>query len=458
MIFRADEIASATGGRLVQSGPAGPVGTDSRRLQPGMWFLALVGENFDGHDFLPHALAAGCAGVIASRAPKGWTAGLVLVPDTLRALQELASWVREAYPGVVVGVTGSAGKTTTRAMAALALEGLGPVHQTEGNLNNLIGVPLTILRAPLAAAAWVLEMGMNHLGEIWRLQEIGRPTVRLITNVGAAHLEGLGTLEGVAKAKGELFAGARAGDICCVNLDDPRVAAMPIPAGVRVLTWGQHRDAEVRLTDAVVDNEQLVTRFRVEVGDQAVLGQIRSPGLHLARNATAAVAVAVAARAPLEGLGRRLGRYEPVGMRNRVETRADGVRVLNDAYNANPMSMAASLRALSEIRGGRRVALLGDMLELGASEAASHREVLELALSLGLDLIGVAGPRFGEAARALGVEARVILAPDATALGERMRGTLHARDVVLVKGSRGVAMERALAALDGEATTRGEAH
>ena len=458
MIFRADEIASATGGRLVQSGPAGPVGTDSRRLQPGMWFLALVGENFDGHDFLPHALAAGCAGVIASRAPSGWTAGLVLVPDTLRALQDLASWVREAYPGVVVGITGSAGKTTTRALTALALESLGPVHQTEGNLNNLIGVPLTILRAPLAAASWVLEMGMNHFGEIWRLQEIGRPTVRLITNVGAAHLEGVGSLEGVARAKGELFAGARAGDICCVNLDDPRVAKLPIPAGVRVLTWGQHPDAEVRLTDAVVDNEQLVTRFRVEVGDQAVLGQIRSPGLHLARNATAAVAVALAARAPLEGLGRRLGRYEPVGMRNRVEERPDGVRVLNDAYNANPMSMAASLRALSEIRGGRRIALLGDMLELGTSEAEAHREVLELALSLHLDQIGVAGPRFAEAARALGAEGRVILAPDAATLGERLRGTLRAKDVVLVKGSRGVAMERALAALDGESANRGEAH
>ncbi len=455
MIFRADEIAAATGGRLLSAGPPGPVGTDSRRLQPGMWFLALVGENFDGHDFLQHAAAAGCAGTIACRVPAGWTRGFVQVDDTLRALQDLASSARESFPGLVVGITGSAGKTTTRALTALALEGLGPVHQTEGNLNNLIGVPLTILRAPPDAASWVLEMGMNHLGEIWRLQEIGRPRIRLITNVGAAHLEGVGSLDGVAQAKGELFAGAQEGDICCVNLDDPRVASIPVPEGVRVIGWGRSERAEVRLTDAVVDSEQLVTRFRVEVGADVVLGQIRSPGLHLAMNATAAVAVAVAARAPLDGLGRRLSRYEPVGMRLRLEDGPGGIRVINDAYNANPVSMAASLRTLAALPP-RRVALLGDMLELGSYEAAAHEEVLGLACELGLELVGVAGPRFGAAARRLGVQ--VLEAPDALALGARLRGTLLAGDRVLLKGSRGMGMERILAALAGETPSSEASH
>ena len=199
----------------------------------------------------------------------------------------------------------------------------------------------------------------------------------------------------------------------------------------------------------MVDAEQLVTRFRIEVADEVVLGQIRSPGLHLAMNAAAAVAIAVAARAPLTGLGRRLGRYEPVGMRNRLEEGPGGVRVLNDAYNANPMSMAASLRTLSAL-SGRRVALLGDMLELGEGEDAAHREILELALSLGLDRVGVAGPRFVRAAEALSAPA--LCAPDAPALGELIRAELRPGDIVLVKGSRGSRMETALAAMAGDPT------
>lgn len=447
MNFRADEIAAATGGRLVQSGPPGPVGTDTRRLQPGVWFLALVGENFDGHAFLAHAAAAGCAGVIANRVPEGWSRGFVEVQDTLRALQDLAAHVRSGFDGPVIGLTGSAGKTTTRALTALALEGLGEVYQTEGNLNNLVGVPLTLLRAPLGAAAWVLELGMNRFGEIARLAEISRPTIRLITNVGPAHLEGVGSLEGVARAKGELFASAEPDDICCVNADDPLASGIPTPPGVRVIRFGTAPGAEVRLTDAVVDAEQLVTRFRIEVADEVVLGQIRSPGLHLAMNAAAAVAVAVAARAPLQGLGRRLARYEPVGMRNRIEEGPGGLRVLNDAYNANPMSMAASLRTLSAL-SGRRIALLGDMLELGEGEQEAHRETLALALSLGLDLVGVAGPRFARAALEV-PGARV--APDAPALGALVRAELRPGDTVLVKGSRGSRMETALAALSDEA-------
>lgn len=456
MNFRADDIAAATGGRLVQQGPPGPIGTDTRRLQPGVWFLALVGDNFDGHEFLSHAAAAGCAGVVAQRVPEGWKAGFVQVPDTLRALQDLAAWVRAGFEGLVVGLTGSAGKTTTRALTALALEGLGEVYQTEGNLNNLVGVPLTILRAPMDAAAWVLEMGMNRFGEIHRLQEIGRPNMRLITNVGAAHLEGLGSLEGVAKAKGEMFAGALPDDICCVNADDPRVAAIPVPEGVRVIRFGTAPNAEVRLTDAVVDAEHLVTRFRIEVDDEVVLGQIRSPGLHLAMNAAAAVAVAFAARAPLEGLGRRLGRYEPVGMRLRLEAGPNGTRVLNDAYNANPISMAASLRTLAAL-SGRRFALLGDMLELGSDEDRAHREILELALSLGLERVGLAGPRFTRALEALGGKGAVA-APDAVGLGDLVRDELRPGDIVLIKGSRGSRMEAALAAMAGETASQEPRH
>ena len=454
MILRDEDIATGTGGRLVRPGPPGVIATDSRRLAPGQWFLALSGERFDAHDFLPHAQAAGCAGAVGRHVPEGWDRGFVQVEDGLEALQALASWVRQGFRGPVVGVTGSAGKTTTRAMIARLLgqgEERGPcVHATEGNLNNHIGVPLTILSAPVEADAWVIEMGMNHLGEIHRLQEIARPTVRLITNVGAAHLEGVGSLEGVARAKGELFAGARPGDVCVVNADDPWVRQIPVPEGVHVLRFGADRNpgsqpVDVRLTDAVIDAATLATRFRVETpGDGVVLGTLPAPGLHLAQDACAAIAVGVALHVPVERMGPRLQRYEAVGMRQRLEDGPLGMRFINDAYNANPVSMAASLATLSAVQGARRVALLGDMLELGSHEDAAHQEVLAQALAMELDLLGLAGPRFQRAADALHATGAVSCAPDAATLGAQVAARLQPGDVVMVKGSRGMAMEQAL--------------
>lgn len=463
MIYDGQQLAKATGGALVQDGPAGPISTDSRRLRAGDWFLALSGERFDGHDFLPHALAAGCAGVVAREVPEGWTAGFVRVTDGLSALQDIARATRRDFEGPVVGLTGSAGKTTTRAMVGLVLEALGPVHQTLGNLNNHIGVPLTIVAAPLDAASWVLEMGMSGFGEIDLLQEIGAPTVRLVTNVGAAHLEGVGDLAGVARAKGELFDGARPGDVCCVNQDDPRVAAMPLPEGVRVIRYGRSQACDVRLTDAAVDPETLATRFRIETAQGVVRGQLPSPGLHLAENATAATAVALALRVPLETVGPALARYEPVGMRQRIEDGPLGLRVINDAYNANPMSTAASLRTLAAVTGARRVALLGDMLELGRAEAEAHHEALRLARSLGLDLVGTAGPRYQAAAADL-AEATdpsrppppLLARADAEDLARAVRPFLREGDVVLLKGSRGLAMERVLQSLSADRSPAGE--
>lgn len=440
MIFSAEQLAEGTGGTLVSAGPNGPVVTDSRRIRPGDWFLCLAGDRFDAHDFLPMAGRAGCAGAIGQRVPDGWQHGFVRVDDGLEALQNLARYVRGRFSGQVVGLTGSAGKTTTRAMIALVAEARGKVHQTEGNLNNHIGVPLTLLAAPVDADLWVIEMGMSGFGEIDLLQEIARPTVRLITNVGAAHLEGVGSIEGVARAKGELFAGANPGDVCCVNVDDPQVAKIPLPDGVRVIRYGTQNDCDVRLTDAAVDARTLVTRYRIEAADAVVRGTLDSPGIHLAHNACAAVAVGMALRCPLEPMGPALSRYTPVGMRLRIEDGPLGTRVINDAYNANPISVAASLRTLAGLSDVRRVAILGDMLELGADEIAEHRHVLELASGLGLDGIFVAGPRFCEAAEGMNVIAR----PDAESLAPSLRDQLRSGDVVLVKGSRGMAMERVL--------------
>ena len=440
MIFSAALVARATRGELLQDGPAGPVTTDSRRLPAGAWFVALAGDRFDGHDFLPHVLAAGAGGAVVSRrdrVPEGWSAGLVLVEDPLVALQDLAREARAAFAGPVVGITGSAGKTSTRVMVVEVLRELGSVHHTEGNLNNHIGLPLTLCATPLDADRMVLEMGMNHPGEIALLQEIGAPDVRVITNVGAAHVEGCGSIEGVARAKQELFDGARPGDIICVNADDPFIAAMPVPEGVRVIRYGTGEGCAVRLTDVAVDGVQLQTRLRIETPDGVVRATLTVPGEHLARNALAAVAVGWALRVPSDRMGPALARFRPEGMRNRIE-RIGGVTVMDDAYNANPVSMAAALRTLASL-GGRRIAVLGDMLELGDAEASAHAEALALATSLGLDRILVTGPRMTGAA-AGGVEGYV----DVDALSAALAPDLRAGDVVLVKGSRGARMERVL--------------
>lgn len=452
MIFDAAQIASATRGRLVSAGAAGPIMTDTRRLQRGGWFIALCGEKFDGHDFLTHAGAAGCAGAVvsdAARVPSGWNAGLVVVADTLVALQDLGRAARHAFVGPVVAITGSAGKTTTRAMITEVLRDEGAaarrVHHTQGNLNNHIGVPLTLCATPPDAEMIVIELGMNHPGEIALLQEIALPDVRVITNVGAAHVEGCGSLAGVARAKQELFDGARPGDVCIVNHSDEWIADMVIPPGVRVVRFGRSEDCEIRLTDVSVDAERLQTRLRVETPEGAVRAVLDVPGAHLAECALAAVAVGFVLRVPRNSIGPSLGRYAPEGMRNRVE-RVHGVVVIDDAYNANPVSMAAALRTLATLAPGKGVAALGDMLELGDTEAQSHREVLRLGQSLGLTLC-VTGPRMKRAAEEFGPSfgtgtTRVF--DDVEHLSAELAALLPPGSALLVKGSRGSRMERVL--------------
>lgn len=240
VVWEPRAIAEAVNGIVVTEGPAGSICTDTRTARPGQWFLSLTGCNFDGHDFLQQAAEKQCAGVVANSVPPGWSRGFVRVEgDTLRALQALAADVRGRFWGPVVGITGSVGKTTVRAMTALALRNWsGHVHEARANLNNHVGVPLTLLRMHSRSVACVLELGMNHAGEILELAEIAKPDVRVILNVGPAHTENFpGGLEEVAAAKGEIFRNARPGDVCVVNGDDPLVMAVPIPAGVRVVRF-----------------------------------------------------------------------------------------------------------------------------------------------------------------------------------------------------------------------------
>jgi UDP-N-acetylmuramoyl-tripeptide--D-alanyl-D-alanine ligase len=440
MTFDADALARASAGRVLRPGGAGPLCTDSRALRAGDWFVALRGPRFDGHDFVGAAWAAG-AGVIVDHVPADLAGPCVAVDDTRRALQDVARTVREAFRGPVVGLTGSAGKTTTRALCALALGGSFRVHATEGNLNNDIGLPLTLVATPPEATALVLELGTSSPGEIAALAAIATPTVRLVVNVGPAHLEELGGIEGVAREKCALFDSARPGDVCVVNEDDEWLRDAVLPAATRRLSFGTAASCDVRLVSADVDATDLTTRAVYEgaFGTRAV--RLGVPGAHVALDGAAAVAVAMALGVPAADAVDALARYAPVGMRQRIERTASGVVVVNDTYNANPTSVRASLVALRDLPG-RRVAVLGDMLELGADEDGWHREVLEFALSLALDRVVVCGPRMARNAP-VGVE----VAADVDAVAKDLGATLRPGDSVLVKGSRGARMERVVAAL-----------
>jgi UDP-N-acetylmuramoyl-tripeptide--D-alanyl-D-alanine ligase len=439
MEWTGEAIARATGGRLHGEGAAaGPVRTDTRASLAGAWFLALSGARFDGHSFGAAAAAAGAVGGVFSRPAPGWTGSWVEVADTTVALQDLGRAARARLACSVVGLTGSSGKTTTRGLIASALAQLGEVHQTTGNLNNHLGVPMTLLDAPESAAAVVVEMGTSGPGEIAVLADIARPTARLIVNVGPAHLEELGGLDGVAREKGALFDAAEPGDVIALNLDDPRLAAMR-PRG-RVITWGRDARADVRLIEATLDPERLATVGRYATPDGDVEVTFSVPGVHVAHNAAGALAIAFGLGLDLRRAAADLAGFAPVGMRLKVTPLAGGVLAINDAYNANPASMGAALELLAALPG-RRVAVLGDMLELGADEHAWHREVADRARALGLELVVLCGPRMSRAGEG----------PWCAEAGETLVGPLadwlRPGDRVLFKGSRGARMERVLEAL-----------
>ena len=445
-LFDAGAIAVAARGTILADGPKGPIETDSRAVTRGSWFVALVGEKFDGHAFVADVAAKGAAGVVVSRnvivPPK---CGAVRVDDTTAAYQALGRAARRKFPGPVVGVGGAAGKTTTRALTALALSPLGPIHQNEANLNNHIGVPKTLLALPKTAAAAVIEMGTSGKGEMAVLVDCAEPDVRICVNVGAEHLEGLGDLQGVADEEGELFARARPGDVLVINIDDPFVTKMARPAGTRAITYGEAAEADVRLVSAELGAD-LHTRavVRTTRGDLHV--DLPVPGRHIAHDAAGAIACAIACGVDPHAAAAALSAYEPVGMRMRREA-FGGVVFLNDAYNANPPSVQAALDVLASIpHPGRRIAILGDMLELGSLEGALHDEVAAYAGVKNLDLVVLCGPRMS---RAVGA-GPAWTEPDVERVAERVRGFLKAGDLVLLKGSRGARVERVLAALRGE--------
>jgi UDP-N-acetylmuramoyl-tripeptide--D-alanyl-D-alanine ligase len=446
------KIAEIVDGRLSPEGVKRTVSgfsTDSRVLNPGDLFIPLRGESFDGHDFFLQAVQRGAAACLSEDVVAGLPVPVIRVADTLKALGDLAAAVRLSLSGPLVGITGSSGKTTTKEMLAGILALTGEGLKTEGNFNNLIGLPHTLFRlAPVHRWA-VLEMGMSARGEIARLAEIARPQMGIITNVGPAHLETLHGMDGVARAKGELFAALPAGGTAIINADDERVVAIPVANGVRRLLFGTVAEAEVRADQIAAAGDGVSFRLLLPQGAWTV--RLTIAGRHNVHNALASAAAAHALGVDPELIVRGLESFRPY--RGRMETvrLSDGALLLEDTYNANPLSMKAALTALDEMGGGgRRIAVLGDMLELGVESPLLHREVGSAAASRVdfLLLLGELAADIASGACDAGMKAdRVCRVDSHQAALAHLRNLILPGDRILIKGSRGMRMEKICAEL-----------
>jgi UDP-N-acetylmuramoyl-tripeptide--D-alanyl-D-alanine ligase len=463
------EVARLAGG-VVGGGDAlvtAPAERDSRQVAAGGLFVAIVGERVDGHDFVDRALAAGAAASLVSRPVAG---PHVLVDDVLDGLGRLARAVtdRLASDGlVVVGLTGSSGKTSTKDALAQVLVAAGPTVATEGSLNNEIGVPLTALCAEPGTRHLVVEMGARGAGHIAYLCGITPPRIGVVLNVGTAHASEFGSKEATAAAKSELVRAlpdAAAGGVAVLNADDPLVAAMASVTSARVVTVGQDASADLRAGDVRLDERGRPSYVLHTTRGEAVPVRLPLHGAHHVGNSLAAAAVALELGLSPAAVADALGRVTPTSRwRMEVTERADGVTVVNDAYNANPDSVRAALEALTAMSTGRRtVAVLGEMLELGAASAEEHRGVGRLARRLDIDrlvIVGGGARAIHDGALAAGAvdgEESVVVA-DVPAAVTTLGAMLRPGDVVLVKASRGAGLERVAAGLLAEPASGGEA-
>ena len=439
----AHEIGAGRRGANV--GYAG-VTTDSRQVSRGDLFVALRGDRFDGHEFVDQALDAGAAAAMVDDAQrvKRHDASLILVEDTLQGLGTLAARWRARFQIPLVGITGSNGKTTVKEMIAAVLRahaGHAGVLATSGNLNNAIGVPLMLLRLRSVHRYAVIEMGMNHLGEIRYLTHLASPSVALVTNAGIAHIGELGSRDAIAQAKGEIYEGlpaARGDGVALINADD-RYADYwrGLNAQRKVIDFGLERAAVVRGEAA---EGQL--NVRTPVASYAV--QPRVPGMHNLRNGLAACAAAYALNVPAAAVVAGFGEYRGVKSRLQVKPGRNGSRVIDDTYNANPDSTLAAIAVLAQMPG-KRILVLGDMGELGADAHTLHAEVGADARRAGVDGLFTLGELSESAARAFGAGAKSFRELDA--LCSELQAALASGVTVLVKGSRSMRMERVVARL-----------
>jgi UDP-N-acetylmuramoyl-tripeptide--D-alanyl-D-alanine ligase len=462
----AGEAAKAVNGELLAGSPETVltgVTTDSRRIQPGDLFIALPGERFDGHDFAAKAAAWGAAGVVVSRPLTLFQDDkvVILVPDTVEALQNLARYHRGLVRIPVIGVTGSIGKTTTKDMIAAVLEEKGRTLKTSGNYNNEIGLPLTLLDLAPDHQAAVIEMGMRGLGEIDFLCRIAVPTLGVITNIDLVHIERLGSLENIARAKGELLDFLGAGGTAVLNGDDPQLRRLGANFHGRVIYYGLNDDADV--TADCISLEPDSSRFTVRVkGGLAASGQqsglaaleiiLPVPGRHNVLNALAAVAVGAALALDADMIRRGLERLELTRMRLEAVRGYRNSFLLNDTYNASPASMMAALEVLIGRKGnGAAIAVLGNMLELGDWAVSAHNRVGRAVAELGVDYLIVVGDlavHIARGAAEAGMDRSRIWECGSNQMAvDLVKEIVNPGDSILIKGSRGMKMEEITAVL-----------
>jgi UDP-N-acetylmuramoyl-tripeptide--D-alanyl-D-alanine ligase len=455
----ADKLAHAVGGRLVSGSSAVRVtgiAIDSRTVQPGDAFVALPGDHHDGHEFVQDVLSRGASAVLITRplaeveglceAAMSVGAAVVEADDALIAVQELASWQRDRLAAIVVGVTGSTGKTTTKDMLTSVLRLRRRTVATTGNRNNELGAPLTILEADADTEVLVVEMAMRGLGQIARLADITRPAIGLVTNVGQSHIEVVGSEDAIAEAKGELVAAIPPGGLVVLNADDARSSELAARAQASVRRYGLGPEADVRAENVTLD-EMSHPSFDLVVGGGRVAVTLPLPGRHNVYNALAAAAVALELGIGLDTVAEGLSAATVTDMRMQTFVTASGTTVVNDAYNANPSSMRAAIDTLAAMTAdGRRIAVLGDMAELGSYTDLAHFRIGEYVASSGVEAlvtVGERATRIAEGARAAGMPATSIDAfASVDAAGDSLSSAVRSGDVVLVKASRVMGLER----------------
>ncbi len=443
------EAARVVGGELIgEDRPYGCVCTDSRTLKPGALFVALRGPTFDGAAFVQAAAAQGAIGALVERAAPG---GLpqVRVPNTLRALQELAGHWRADFNLPVVAVAGSNGKTTAKEMTAAILSRMGLCMATHGNLNNHIGVPVTLMRLEAAHRSAVIEMGANAIGDVAALMRIARPTVGLITNAGAEHLEGFGNLDGVAKGEGETVSCLEADGTAVINADDAYAGYWRGISGARrIVTFGVRAGADFTAKNIFqgIERGEFATRFTLSspLGERAIM--LKAGGAHNIGNALAAAAAASAAGASLEEIALGLADFRAVSGRLQLKVGARGSWIIDDSYNANPSSVRAALEVLRTLSGPTWL-VLGDMAELGESSQDSHAHIGSYARDCGIKRLFAMGPLSSRAVETFGSGGEWFA--EADSLTRRLQAELTPGVTVLIKGSRINRLERVVQALTG---------
>jgi len=449
--FSLHEIVEATQARL--TGGAAPdvirgIATDTRDLSPGALFVALKGERFDGHGFVEEAFRGGAAAALVSKQVPA-AGPQLLVSDTLVALGALAASHRRSLPVRVVAVTGSIGKTTTKEMVAAILSQGWPTARTPGNYNNEIGVPLALLELTSDHKAAVVELAMRGRGQISYLANMVQPQIGLVTNIGVSHLELLGTRDAIAEAKGELLAVLPPDGVAVLNADDDFFEFLKARSSARVVSFARNAEADVRAdqVEAAPDG-RIKFLLRGWWGEQQL--SLPAAGRHQALNAAAAAASAVAAGAQPAWIAAGLETFAGAEMRGRIEEAPGGFRVIDDSYNAAPESMRVALELLGDLPGTRKWAVLGDMKELGPMAVEWHREMGELAASLGvagLITVGELGRHIAAAAREHLAPGEVVEAADNAAAAAILKERVGPGDVVLIKGSRVMKMEEVVGML-----------